>query len=67
MRNVLENNAIAQIWRDADNLLDYTIALWITALGILAVSGILALIYQLFTDPASFNNATFGIFDTLGS
>jgi len=67
MRNVLENNPITQIWRDADNLLDYTIALWITALGILAVSGILTLIYQLFTDPASFSNATFGIFDTLGS
>jgi hypothetical protein len=67
MRNVLENNPLAELWRDADNLLDYTIALWITALGILAVSGILTLIYQLFTDPASFSNATFGIFDTLGS
>jgi hypothetical protein len=67
MRNVLENNPLAELWRDADNLLDYTIALWITALGILAVSGILALIYQLFTDPASFSNATFGVFDTLGS
>jgi hypothetical protein len=67
MRNVLENNPITQIWRDADNLLDYTIALWITALSMLAFSGIIALIYQLFTDPASFSNATFGIFDTLGS
>jgi len=67
MRNVLENNPITQIWRDADNLLDYTIALWITALAMLAFSGIIGLIYQLFTDPASFSNATFGIFDTLGS
>jgi hypothetical protein len=67
MKNVLENNPITQIWRDADNLLDYTIALWITALSMLAFSGIIGLIYQLFTDPASFSNATFGIFDTLGN
>ena len=67
MKNVLENNPITQIWRDADNLLDYTIALWITALAMFAFSGIIALIYQLFTDPASFSNATFGIFDTLGN
>ena len=67
MKNVLENNPITQIWRDADNLLDYTIALWITALAMFAFSGIISLIYQLFTDPASFSNATFGIFDTLGS
>jgi hypothetical protein len=33
----------------------------------LAFSGILAVIIQLITDPASFDNATFGVFDTLGS
>jgi len=67
MRNVLENNPLAELWRDAENLLDYTIALWITALAMFAFSGIIGLIYQLFTDPASFSNATFGIFDTLGN
>ena len=67
MRNVLENNPITQIWREADNLLDYTIALWITALAMLSFSGILVMIFELVTNPSQFNNATFGIFDTLGS
>ena len=67
MKNVLENNPITQIWRDADNLLDYTIALWITALAMFAFSGILVMIIELITNPSQFSNATFGIFDTLGN
>ena len=67
MRNVLKNNQITMMWNQAENLLDYTLALWATALIALALSGILALIIQLITDPASFDNATFGVFDTLGS
>ena len=66
MRNVLTNNPIAQIWKEADTLLDYTLALWLTALAILAISGILVMIFELFTNPAQFNNASFGVFDTLG-
>ena len=67
MRNVLKNNPITIMWNEAENLLDYTLALWATALMALAFSGILALIIQLITDPTSFDNATFGVFDTLGS
>ena len=67
MRNVLENNPLAELWRDADNLLDYTIALWITALAMFAFSGIIVMIFELITNPSQFDNATFGIFDTLGS
>jgi hypothetical protein len=66
MRNVLVNNPIGQIWKEADNLLDYTIALWITALSMMAFSGILVMIFELITNPAQFDSATFGIFDTLG-
>jgi len=67
MRNVLTNNPIAQIWKEADTLLDYTLALWVTALSMMAFSGILVMIFELVTNPSQFNNATFGIFDTLGS
>jgi len=67
MRNVLTNNPIAQIWKEADTLLDYTLALWVTALSMMAFSGILVMIIQLITNPSSFSNATFGVFDTLGS
>lgn len=67
MRNVLTNNPIAQIWKEADTLLDYTLALWVTALSMMAFSGILVMIFELVTNPSQFNNATFGVFDTLGS
>mgnify|MGYP000117091593 CR=1 FL=1 len=67
MRNVLVNNPILTIWKDANNLLDYTLALWITALSMLAFSGILVMIFELVTNPSQFSNATFGIFDTLGN
>ena len=67
MRNVLVNNPILSIWKEANNLLDYTIALWITALSMLAFSGILVMIFELVTNPSQFSNATFGIFDTLGN
>jgi len=67
MRNVLTNNPIAQIWKEADTLLDYTLALWVTALSMMAFSGILVMIFELVTNPSQFDNATFGIFDTLGS
>lgn len=42
------------------------IGLWITLLGTLAVSGIGVLIFELITNPSTFSNATWGIFDTLG-
>lgn len=67
MRNVLKNNPIAMMWSEAENLLDYTLALWATALSMLAFSGILVLVIELITNPSTFNNATFGIFDTLGN
>ena len=55
------------MWSEAENLLDYTLALWATALSMLAFSGILVLVIELITNPSAFDNATFGIFDTLGS
>ena len=42
------------------------IGLWITLLGTLAVTGIGVLIFELITNPSTFSNATWGIFDTLG-
>lgn len=67
MRNVLLNNPVSQLWKEANNLLDYTVALWVTALSMMAFSGILVMIIELITNPSQFSNATFGIFDTLGN
>ena len=67
MKNVLTNNNLVDLWKEAKTPLDYTLTLWITALSMLAFSGILVMIFELVTNPSQFSNATFGIFDTLGN
>lgn len=39
---------------------------WVTSLFLLFVSGWTVLVFELITNPSSFENATFGVFDTLG-
>ena len=50
----------------AEKSLAIFIGLWMTVLGTLAITGIGVIIYQLITNPALFDNVTWGIFDTLG-
>ena len=42
------------------------IALWGTLLTSIVIGGSAYLFYELFTNPSTFDNATWGIFDTLG-
>jgi|TARA_B100000900_G_scaffold266024_1_gene226966 hypothetical protein len=42
------------------------VALWATLLSTMTVLGVVTIIYELFTNPSTFDNATWGIFDTLG-
>tara|TARA_A100001201_G_scaffold38028_2_gene39942 strand:- start:211 stop:426 length:216 start_codon:yes stop_codon:yes gene_type:complete len=42
------------------------VSLWGAMLSTLVVSGVIYLFYELITSPSTFNNATWGIFDTLG-
>jgi hypothetical protein len=67
MKNVLTNNTLVDLWKEAKTPLDYTLTLCITSLSMLAFSGILVMIFELVTNPSQFSNATFGIFDTLGN
>jgi hypothetical protein len=53
-------------WKEADTLLDYVINIWVTALGIIALTGFGKVMFELITNPSQFSNVTFGIFDTLG-
>lgn len=53
-------------WKEAETLLDYVINIWVTVLGALAITGFGKVLFELITNPSQFNNATFGIFDTLG-
>ena len=40
--------------------------LWVSSLFILFVVGWTFLVFNLITNPSSYENATFGVFDTLG-
>lgn len=42
------------------------ITLWAATLFTLSITGISAIVYELITNPSTFSNATWGIFDTLG-
>jgi len=42
------------------------LSLWASLLSFTVVSGISYIIYELITNPSTFSNATWGVFDTLG-
>ena len=65
MKTLLRN--YLEFWKEAETLLDYVINIWVTVLGALAITGFGKVIFELITNPSQFSNATFGIFDTLGS
>jgi len=69
MKTIMKNmlHSYIEFWNEAETPLDYVINIWVTALGALALSGFGKVIFELITNPSQFNNATFGIFDTLGS
>jgi len=66
MKNVLTNNNLVDLWKEAKTPLDYVVTTWITGLAVLAFSGIGIMVFEMITNPTQFNHATFGIFDTLG-
>lgn len=43
-----------------------TVFVWLVILSILFILGWVSLVFELITNPSSFDNATFGVFDTLG-
>ena len=51
---------------ESQTALDYFLIIWAHFLGALAITGIGRIIYEAITNPSTFNNATWGIFDTLG-
>ena len=62
-------NLLLEIWTDKLSdyiILDYIFKIWVTVLMSLAVIGISFMLFQIITNPSQFDNATFGIFDTLG-
>ena len=62
-------NIVAHIWKDQlhDNVIwDYILKIWITGLMGMFVFGFSLLMYGIISGEADIENATFGVFDTLG-
>ena len=50
----------------SEKIVIYFVAGWAAMLSSLVVSGVGVLLFEMITNPSTFNNATWGIFDTLG-
>jgi len=62
-------NILVEIWKDKLSdyvIMDYIAKIWITGLLFLFVVGFATLMYGIISGEADIQNATFGIFDTLG-
>ena len=62
-------NILVEIWKDKLSdyvIMDYIAKIWITGLLLLFVVGFATLMYAIISGEADVQNATFGIFDTLG-
>lgn len=51
---------------ESQTILDYLVIAWAHLLGALAITGVGRIIYEVITNPSTFSNSTWGIFDTLG-
>lgn len=59
-------NVFIELWQDAETPLDYVVLFWVAGLAATAIVGVVGLVYGILSGQADVNNATFGIFDTLG-
>lgn len=47
-------NELLKIWKEAKSSTDYIVALWITVLAVTFGVGMIAILYRLISDPATF-------------
>jgi cbb3-type cytochrome oxidase subunit 3 len=62
-------NILLEIWKDKLSdyvIMDYIAKIWVTGLLFMFVLGFVAIMYGIISGEADIQNATFGIFDTLG-
>jgi cbb3-type cytochrome oxidase subunit 3 len=63
-------NILLEIWKDKLSdyvIMDYIAKIWVTGLLFMFVLGFVAIMYGIISGEADIQNATFGIFDTLGN
>lgn len=63
MKNFILKNPIVDIWKEANNFGEYTIAFWITGLAVLAIGGWFTLLINFILNPTMFNGVQFGLID----
>jgi hypothetical protein len=66
MKNMLLNNDVIQLWKEANTFLEYVIALWFTVMVAIAAGGFSYLIVKWIMNPTMWNGVQFGIYDYLG-
>ena len=59
-------NVFIEMWQDAETPLDYVVLFWVAGLAATAIVGVVGLFYGILSGQANVDNATFGVFDTLG-
>ena len=59
-------NVFIEMWQEAETPLDYVVLFWVAGLAATAIVGVVGLFYGILSGQADVNNATFGVFDTLG-
>ena len=63
MKNLLLDNALVELWKEAETPVDYIFAFWISGLATLAVTTWLYLVANFIMNPSMFNNVTWGLID----
>ena len=63
MKNLLFNNPIMDIWKEANSPLEYLVAFWISGLAALAVTSWLFLVIKFIMTPDMFDYVTWGLID----
>lgn len=70
MKKLLLNNPLVTMWKDAiqeNSFIAYLSVAWITLLIVLFIIGFGSVVTAMILDPNIWDNAQFGIYDTLGT
>ena len=63
MKNLLLNNSLTDMWKEASSPLEYLLAFWVSGLAALAIGGWLVLVVNFIMNPSMFDHVTWGIYD----
>lgn len=63
MKDLLLNNDVVQLWKEASTPLEYLVALWFTIMVAIAAGGFSYLIVKWIINPSMWNGVQFGIYD----